>query len=462
MSDIILVRVADRSMPILKKVGALQHPMNLVCLATWLREHGHNPEIVDLEVEPQDYLIERLKSAKPYLVGITAMTPNITEARHICTLSRSLGIKTVLGGAHPTVLPDRTLQDTGCDYVVIGEGEKPLCELLDNIKNNIPTDTIKGIVFLKEGCACINERPPLIELNQLPIPDRRFLKLDLYRGYSTPGISARAAVIFTSRGCAYDCTFCASKVINQRRVRFRDMGSVFKEIDDVVSLGFRHLTIDDDTFTLDSQRVKQFCSYLKSKYPRLSWDCDARVDTVDAGLIRIMKDSHCKKIAFGVESGSPRIIKSINKNIDINQVKRAFGLAKKFKILTQGDFVIGFPEEAPEDIKATEELIFEIKPDFLLLSVCVPYPGTAIYDYMLKNGYLTYKDWDSFVFFGKDIPWRTAYFNGDELVAMRKSISRKFYFRPSYIFKKILSLHSISEIRYLIKAGLAAFDAFLN
>jgi len=436
--------------------------MNLVCLATWLREHGHNPEIVDLELDSQTYLIERLKSEKPYLVGITAMTPNITEAKRICELSRSLGIKTVLGGAHPTVLPDQTLQDTGCDYVVIGEGEKPLCELLNNIKNNSPADSIKGIAFLKEGCAYISERPELIELDELPVPDRRFLKLDLYRGYSTPGISAAAAVIFTSRGCAYDCTFCASKVINQRRVRFRDMGSVFKEIDDVVSLGFRHLTIDDDTFTLDNQRVKQFCSYLKSKYPRLSWDCDARVDTVDAGFIRIMKDSHCKKIAFGVESGSPRILKLINKNIDIDQVKRAFGLAKKFKILTQGDFVIGFPEEAPEDIKATEELIFEIKPDFLLLSVCVPYPGTAIYDYMLKNGYLTYKDWDSFVFFSKDIPWRTAYFNGKELVAMRKSISRRFYFRPSYIFKKILSLHSISEIRYLIKAGLAAFDAFLN
>ncbi len=96
-SDIILVRLKDASMFLLKKIGAVQHPMNLVCLASWLRAHGYRCEIVDLEVSPLSFLKDKLRSARPYLAGITAMTPNIPEAKSICLLCRSLGIKTVLG-----------------------------------------------------------------------------------------------------------------------------------------------------------------------------------------------------------------------------------------------------------------------------------------------------------------------------------------------------------------------------
>ena len=388
------------------------------------------------------------------------MTPNISEAKHICTLCRCSGIKTVLGGPHPTALPVQTLQDTGCDYVVMGEGEKPLCNLLSNIREKRPTESVEGLAFLQNGLPVVNKRPQLIDLDELPLPDRRFLELDLYVGETTPGVLGKAAVIFTSRGCPYICTFCASKVINQQRVRFRSMNKIFEEIKDIVSLGFIHLTVEDDTFTLNSQRVKEFSSYLISKYPQMSWDCDSRVDVLNEELLTAMKDSNCKKIAFGVESGSPRILKSINKNIDINQVKETFRLTKKHKILTQAFFMIGFPQERRQDIEATEKLIAEIEPDLLFLSIVVPCPGTAIYDYMLKKDFLTHGDWDSFIFFGEKVPWYTEYFSGEDLVRMRKRINRKFYFHPSYIFRKLLAVRSTKQIRYLIKAGLAARKAF--
>lgn len=460
MSDIILIRVADKSMPVFKKIGAVQHPMNLVYLATWLREHGHNPEIMDLEVEPFSRLEEKLKSAPPYLVGITAMTPNIPDAKHICDLCISLGIKTVLGGAHPTVLPVQTLHYTGCDYVVIGEGETTLFNLLNNIKENRSVDSIKGIAFLKNGVPVINDQPQLIKLNKLPFPDRRFLKLDLYSGETTPGVLGKAATVFTSRGCPYPCTFCASKMINRQRIRYLSMEKIFEEIDDIVALGFNHLTVDDDLFTLNKKGVKEFCSYLISKYPQLSWDCDSRVDNINEELLSMMKKSNCTKIAYGVESGSPIILKSVKKKINIDQVKNAFKLTKKYKIQTQAFFMVGFPEETIEDIKATERLIAEIKPDYLFLSVVVPYPGTSIYDYMLEKGFLDHIDWDKFVFFGEKVPWRTEHFSGEELVAIRKRIGRKYYLQPSYMFRKILSVRNINELIYLIKGGLIALRAF--
>jgi radical SAM superfamily enzyme YgiQ (UPF0313 family) len=462
MPDIILIRTIDRAMQFFKKIGAVQHPMNLVYLATWLHAQSHRPEILDLEVEPLSDLEKRLKIARPYLVGITAMTPNIPEAKRICALSRSLGIKTVLGGPHPTALPAQTLQDTGCDYVILGEGEKPLGDLLSRIKENRSIDDIKGIAFLRNGVPVVNERPLLLDLDRLPIPDRRLLKLNLYSGVVTPGILDKAATLFTTRGCPYHCTFCASKVINQQRLRSRSMDKIFEEIDDIVSLGFNHITVDDDTFTLNSQRVKEFCTYLISKYPQVSWNCDSRVDTINEELLVLMKDSHCKKIAFGVESGSPRILNSINKDINIEQVKYAFRLTKKYKILTQAFFMLGYPEETPEDIKATERLIREIEPDYLFLSMVVPYPGTAIYDYMLKKGLLSKIDFDTFIFFGDNISWRTEYFSGKDLVRMRKKISLNFYFRPSYMLRRILSVRSKQELNYLIKGGWAARKAFLK
>lgn len=251
--DIILVRPAEKSMGPLKKIGAVQHPMNLVYLATWLREHGHTAKIIDLEVEPLSHFEERLKLTPPGLVGISAVTPNIPEANRVCALSHSLGVKTVVGGVHATVMPGETLLDTDCDYdVVIGEGEKPTENLLTAIKARQSVQSMKGIAFQQNGSPVVNEWSGLVDLDELPLPDRRFLRLEAYRGEITPGILAKAATLFTSRGCPYACTFCVSRVVNKQRVRFRSMEKIFDEIESIVTLGFKHLTVEDDTFTLSS------------------------------------------------------------------------------------------------------------------------------------------------------------------------------------------------------------------
>lgn len=462
-SDIILVRTADMAMGSLKKIGACQHPMNLVYLATWMRSQGYNVEIVDLEVAPLSFLISKLESARPYLVGITAMTPNISEAKHICEIAGSLKIKTVIGGVHSTALPAQTLKEVNCDYVVMGEGEKPLCSLLDCLKRKMPLGNIAGLAFLENDKPIINPPPPLLDVNEIPMPDRRFLDLRLYRGEATPGITGRkAAVMFTSRGCPYTCKFCASSVINHQQVRFKSMDKVFEEIDDIVKLGFTHISVEDDSFTLKRQRIKEFCLYLIERYPDITWNCLSRVETFDAELLSLMKKSNCKKIAIGVESGSERILKLIDKKIDINKTIEMFKLIKKYKILTQAFFMIGFPEETNEDIEATERLIFTINPGLLFLSICTPYPGTAIYDQMKNEGFLVNENWNSYIFFGDNISWRTRYLKGEDLVKTRKRISRKFYLRPKYIIKKLLMINSLAELAYLMKGAKVAISFFKN
>jgi len=337
-----------------------------------------------------------------------------------------------------------------------------LCDLLEGIKQGRPVNNIRGLAFLKDNIPIVNQALPLLDLDELPLPDRRFLDLPLYKGESTPGLPGRkTAVIYTSRGCPYACSFCASKIVHRQRIRFRSMKKIFEEIEDIVALGFNHLTVEDDVFTLDSRRVREFCSYLIKKHPQVSWDCDSRVDALNEELLAIMKESQYKKIAMGVESGSPRILKLINKNIDIHQVKAAFQLTKKMGIATQAFFMLGSPDETLEDIKMTEKLIFEIDPDFLFLSIFVPYPGTALYNDMLKAGLLAEGKWDSFIFFGQTVPWRTHHFSNQDLVRIRKGISRRFYFRLSYMYKKLSAVRGKEDLRYLIRGGIVAFRTIL-
>lgn len=460
--QVIFVRLPDTIMGEMRRVGAVQHPLGLVYLATWLRQCGYACEIIDLEIEPFSCLEHRLRQCRPLLVGMTVITPAMPQARTVCSLCRSLGVKTVLGGPHPTALPAETLAYTACDYVVMGEGERALSALLGSMTDNKPANGIDGLAFFDGGSAVINKRAPLVSLSEFPIPDRSMLRLDRYKGEATPGVPGRGTTMFTSRGCTGRCTFCASRVIDRQQIRFRDMEAIRGEIDAIAGLGFDHIVINDELFTADASRVREFCAYLMSVHSGLSWSCDSRVDTIDESLLALMKKANCRKIAFGVESGSPRILETIGKDIGTAQVREAFRMSRDSGLLTQGYFMIGFPDETPQDVAATERLIFEVDPDFLALSVAVPYPGTELFERMRRNNFLDSEDWGSFVFFGKDIPWRTRYFAGSDLARIRRRISRRFYLRPAYVAKSTRRLRSMRDAGYLMRGAWTACKLFLG
>jgi len=459
-AEIILVRVTDTGMPQFRKIGGVQHPMSLVYLASYLDQQGFSAEIIDLEIEPFAVLEKRLQDSPPLLVGISVMTPNMPAAAAICRLCVTLGIRTVLGGPHPSALPEQTLAETGASFVISGEGEKPLTALVAALKAGSDTGEIAGLTF-RDCCGVrVNPVGELLNLDELPMPNRRFLRLESYTGNTTPGVLRHSAVIQTTRGCPYGCTFCASGVINRRTVRFRSMESVFAEIDDINSLGFDHLTVEDDTFTLKPERVHALCNYLRQHHPHLTWDCDSRVDAVSDELLQAMKNSGCLKIAFGVESGSSRILQSIDKGITVEQVRRAFNLAEKHGIATGAFYMIGFPDETAEDIRATEQLMRETGPDYLGLYTVVPYPGTVIWEEMKRSGLISGYDWQEYTIFSATPQWRTRHFTASELAGIRNRLFRAYYFSHRYILKRLRKLQNPEELAYLCKCAVVAFKVF--
>lgn len=456
--EIILIRPADPAIGDFKSVGASQHPVNLLYLATWLNRHGFSASVFDLEVEPREKLEESVRRAPPMLAGITVMTTGVELAAGLCGMLKRAGVKTVVGGPHASALPAETLRDTGADFVVSGEGEGPLLELARGLDSGADLSAVKGLAFMRNGAAVINERPEPLPADSLPIPDRTLLKLELYGGYTTPGVPAGGAVMFTSRGCPYDCGFCASRAVSGGRHRRRSLDGVMEEVDYLASLGFSHITIDDDTLTSDKARTLDFCSRMAAR--GLTWNCAARVDRMDRETMAAMRDSGCVKIAFGVESGSQRVLDFIGKGINPGMARGCFALARELGVVSQAFFMVGHPEETGEDLLATERLIRELKPDLLFLSVAAPLPGTRYREYLREKGWLPEVPWGDYAFFRNGHGWRTRCFTGRELALARKRISRGYYFSAGYILRRLAALRRPSELAYLAKGAWAAAKAF--
>lgn len=445
---------------------ATQFPLNIASIAACLLNAGYDTAIWDFDVEPfsENILSEKLKTFSPFLVGISCYTPTVINGHHIARLIKKHlpGAAVVIGGPHVSALPKETLAEfEDFDIGVIGEGEEAMVELADSIRKASGLHDIKGIVYRKDKHSnVINEkRPPIKDLDALPLPARQLLNKGLYKGQSHRGFSRsflEITEIMTSRGCPNRCIFCASDVVMGPTVRFRTADSVKKEIAECVeNLGFTHFAVFDDTFTLREERLYEICDeFMKRK---VTWNCNARVWPISQKMLRTMSKSGCKGITFGVESGSPRILKLIKKNITLEQIENAFRWSKEAGVKwVEADVIIGsHPSENKEDIGMTRKLLKKISPDIAMISILVPYPGTEVYNIMKENK-MIYRDksWDSFVLFGKEPTWRTEYFEPRELISIQKSMIQGFYFRPAYAMRILCKIRTIRELVYWVRGGI--------
>lgn len=442
----------------------VQHPINLLYLASVLRKRakGFEPEVWDFEVErfSQKEVVARLKEKElPGVVGITSMTCNINIASKIMRWIKeeSPDSITVVGGAHCSAIPLRTLSEfKSFDVGVVGEGEMTFLEICERVRERKTLDGVRGIVRRREDEVVLEEaRPPIQDLDWLPNPARDLIKHELYKGASTPGLDAvlyRGTELFTSRGCPEKCSFCASHLIYGRKVRFRSAEHILEEVDECIkNWGYRHFTIDDDTFTLNPSRLEKLCEGFKER--KITWDCDTRVNLVNKEMLKMMAQSGCKKIAFGVESGSQRILDLIHKRITLDEIRQAFSWAHQAGLITTAFLMIGsHPSETKEDIEASFKLIKEIDPELMALAVAVPYPGTELYQVMKEKGYIFEEKWEKFTHLHSVPSWRTDHFGPKELVNAQNMLYRRFFFRPKFILKTFWKALSWQGFKYYTRS----------
>ncbi len=438
-----------------------QMPMGIAYLGAVLEKEGFSVEVFDQMVE-EETLEDKIKNNNFDLVAISANTPLIKGAWEAAkVVKKHSNAIVVLGGPHPTSLPEESLKKKFVDVVVRSEGEVTISELVKKISKNQSIERILGISYKKGEKIIHNPERPLIEnLDSLPFPAYHLFKIDKY-SLSQPlkdrkTKASRAFYIMTSRGCPFGCIYCY-KGIYGRTFRARSPENIIAEWKYLVKeLGATEIGVQDDVFNLDKKRALKICELLiKEKLNKIPWLSinGIRADFTDLELLRAMEKAGCKRVGFGVESGSQSILNIIDKKLELNQIRKAFKSAKSLGLETMGFFMFGNPGENEETMDATIRFAQELNPDIALFSIATPFPGTPLFELVRKKGKFLVKDWGKY-----GILEGRAYFEigglKKEMVEKKwREAYRRFYLRPKRIFNEITKFDNWLNLKNLAKAG---------
>jgi len=435
-------------------------PLGIMYIAAYLEKRtNYKVEILDTQVEQLKYnqIKEEIKKRNPDIIGITAMTFTIIDVIKTAKIAKEINpnIKIILGGPHVIIYPEETINIPEVDFVVLGEGEQVIKQLLDNISNPDKLKKIKGIVF-KENDKIINTgRTEFItNLNVLPFPARHLTPYKKY--FSIVSSNRPVTTMFTSRGCPYRCLFCDRPTF-EKFFRARSAKNVVDEMEECKKMGIKEIFIYDDTFGVDRQRVIDICKEIIKRNLKIFWDVRTRVNTVDTELLKKMKKAGCQRIHYGVEAGTQKILNVLRKGITLEQVEKAFEWTKRAGIETAGYFMIGSPTETKEDILKTIKFMKKLNPDYVHITITTPFPATDLYRIALEEKVISHDVWQEFA--KNPLPdfippiWEKE-ISREEMFSLFKTAYRSFYLRPSSILKKVLQLKSWKELLRKAKAGL--------
>ena len=435
-----------------------QPPLGLALIGAILEKEGYPVNLLDanaLRLMPED-AGKAIPAAD--IVGITAMTPTIGTALRIARhlKKEKPELKIIIGGPHVTLLPEETLSSSSdVDIIVRGEGDKTVIELLRTIESNGSLNSVAGISYKIDGKIIHTaDRTSNVDMDSLPYPAYHLLPWKKYRPHPPHGRQMPFGAIVTSRGCPYHCAYCSKPVFGSR-FRAQNPERVVEEIAYLQrKFGIKEIAFYDDSFTLDKKRVHAIADRIMEKGLKIAWTCETRVNLVDKELLLKMKQAGCYSIAYGIESASPEIIKTLQKDITLEQVGTAVRDSRAVGLQVIGYFMLGSPGETPETIQQTIDFAKKLKVDFAQFSVTTPFPGTELYDIYMRDKKESIA-WEKFVYAGTDNP-TTPVFESDtlsreDLQTRTRQAYRDFYLRPAYVWQRLRRCTSWGELKMNFK-----------
>jgi len=458
--SVILVNPPQKN-DISRALGLKAPPIGLMYLAAVLREAGEEVEILDADLLELtiDETAKEVCLKHPSIVGVTATTPTIKNALKVVSRTRAYdsSIVTVVGGVHPTFMPEETLLSCpDLDLVVIGEGEQTLLEL---------TKTLKGFQWNGQGYSAAKEfaervskvngiayrdpsDPNLIrytqprafinDLDTLPLPARDLVPFEHYK---LLGKDASIGAIITSRGCPYGCTYCSSSRIGGLKFRARSVDNVLREIQELHDrYHLRHIEIIDDIFTLNQKRAFEFAEKLRKLKLDIEWVASSRVNTITRDLARALFSAGLRILYYGVESGSQRILDLMKKKVKLEQIRDAFRITREEGVMPFGSFILGYPTETLDEMKQTIKFACELKAEYAQFCVLTPYPGTPVFYELRSKGLLLTEDWDRYTTLEPVIKYEAFGYTAKQVKKMLDYAYRYFYLRPKYVMKHLRML----------------------
>ena len=370
-------------------VEKLFPPLGIAYLASQLKERGIPVTVEDCTFKTFDEVIDRIAASRPAIIGISIM---VTMSRNAFDLLRELrerlpGTLFVAGGPLPTVNP--VMFAGKFDVVFCGEGDLTFPRFCQDYLSSGSTTldlntwdpaSYPGLYINIHGH--VRSSPPIHHpseiLDRLPPPDRSGFDHQEYHAAMEKNGGLRQTTLIVTRGCPFSCDFC-SKPVWGDLFRKPQLEKVFREIEEIMSLGYTCLWIADDCFTLDSEYLTAFCHEMIRRKGPVSWTCLSRVDRLTPELVDLMKRAGCIRVYLGLESGSNETLILMNKRVTVEQGIRAVHLFSQAGIGTAGFFMVGYPGETVESVEKTFALVLSLPLDEAWFTIPLPLPGTPLF-----------------------------------------------------------------------------------
>jgi anaerobic magnesium-protoporphyrin IX monomethyl ester cyclase len=395
--------------------------------------------------------VKRVLDFKPDVLAVSALTIQINDAADVVATLKKAGLKAqvIIGGPHASKIPEETLREFPCfDFAGAGEGEELMREFLAAIGAGGDGSSIRGLYARRDNAVASPENRPFIDdLDALPFPDWSQIRWENYRAlFALKSHGIREVPVAFTRGCPFQCIFCAKIMGN--RVRKRSVARVVEEIErDVDLYQARQILFTDETFTVDRASIIALSEEMRrrSLEKKISWICNTRPDLADEELLTHMRDAGCGLINFGVDSLEEESLRAMNKGSSIENAFQAVRTCRKLGIRTEAAYLLGMPTDTKDSIRKTIRAAAKIDSDFATFAILVPFPGTEIMD-MAEKGegglVLLSRDWR---LYGKQLghALETRNLNRRALEALQRAAYYHFYLRP----RRILSIFRLTDIR---------------
>jgi len=442
----------------LSAVDTFSVPLGLLYLAGYARSRNHEVQVIDapvLKISPEQ-TADRILSLNPDIVGVTALTINISAANQVAEALKRKGITApiVVGGPHVSAVPEETLRRySAFDFGVTGEGEETFAELIERVGAGDTTSDVKGLVWRDDSGEVRSNpaRPPIEDLDRLPLPAWDLLP-NFPRAYPNNPLETKrlpAASIITSRGCPHQCTFCDRSVFGSR-VRHHSAGYTLDMIRHLRDrYGVRDLMILDDIFLLDRPKLFAICDAMIREKMGLKWYCLSHIKFMTDDRLRKIRQAGCWIMEVGIESGCERILRLLKRNMTKIEIAEAVRRARRAGIRVKGNFIFGLPTETRDSLNETMRFARTIDISFFQQNFLSVFPGCELSRDAEKYGSVE-KDWERLSL------WKITYIpdglTKEDLLKASKMAYRRFYLRPKIVLQILLSVRSWRVLRSMAQA----------
>ena len=442
-------------------------PIGLGYLSTALKKNGIVVNILDCIKKKLAFsdFVEEVKKSQPEVIGIQVFSHAFEMVKKGLTLIRKAkdDVVIVVGGPHPSGLPEETLYSMKeADFGFRGEAEIGLPMLIKQIINfknpiDIPPNVLEevpGLIWRRNSRVICNSPVFVENLDELGCPDWELINPREYP-QAPQGVVFKnwpAAPIVATRGCPFNCTFCAGSTISGRKTRFRSIKNIIEEIKFLSSrFGVKEIHILDDNFMLKRQYVRNFCRALIDDKIEISWCCPngVRLDNLDEETLLLMKKSGCYYISVGIESGSSRILAHMKKGFTTVQVGEKVSLARKAGLAVNGFFILGYPEEKRQDILQTIRFAQELRLTRAAFFNFLPLPGTEIYTELKQKGKIQKLQLNKL--YEAYVPYAPEGISKKELKNLQRRAYLKFYLRPKTLVALLKEIKTLNQLKFIVR-----------